>query len=247
VSDFRPEEVLIGAIAGALDGLRHVAVGASSPIPGAAALLARSRSNAKLRVSILGSEENNFFTDGGKELFDVAGQGRIDAFFLSGAQIDGQANVNLVAVGDYARPKARFPGSFGSGYLYFAVPRVILFRLEHTPRTLVEKVDFISAPGFSDDNVHRPGGPYKLITDRCLFHVDKERRCFRLESVHPGHTVEEIHEQTGFTFDLPNGEVPTTPIPDAASLEIIRGEVAEEIAEIYPAFAARVFRVGRAA
>jgi len=108
-------------------------------------------------------------------------------------------------------------------------------------------VDFISAPGFSDDNVHRPGGPYKLITDRCLFHVDKERRCFRLESVHPGHTVEEIHEQTGFTFDLPNGEVPTTPIPDAASLEIIRGEVAEEIAEIYPAFAARVFRVGRAA
>lgn len=247
MSDFRPEEVLIGAIANALDGLRHVAVGASSPIPGAAALLARSRSQGKLRVSILGSEDNNFFTDGGKELFDVAGQGRIDAFFLSGAQIDGQANVNLVAVGDYAKPKARFPGSFGSGYLYFAVPRVILFRLEHTPRTLVKKVDFISAPGFSDDNVHRPGGPYKLITDRCLFHVDKERRCFRLESVHPGHTVEEIHEQTGFDFDLPEGEVPTTPIPDAASLATIRGEVAREIAEIYPAFAERVFGVGKAA
>ncbi len=245
--DFRPEEVLIGAIATALDGLRHVAVGASSPIPGAAALLARSRSNGSLRVSILGSDENNFFTDGGKELFDVAGQGRIDAFFLSGAQIDGKANVNLVAVGDYRKPKARFPGSFGSGYLYFAVPRVILFRLEHTPRTLVEKVDFISAPGFSDDNVFRPGGPYKLITDRCLFHVDKPRRCFRLESVHPGHTVEEIHEQTGFKFDLPEGEVPTTPIPSAADLATIRGPVAEEIAEIYPAFAARVFGVGKAA
>ena len=239
--------MLIGAIANNLDCLRHVAVGASSPIPGAAALLARSRSNGTMRVSVLGSEDNNFFTDGGKEIFDVAGQGRMDAFFLSGAQIDGNANVNLVAVGDYAKPKARFPGSFGSGYLYFMVPRVILFRLEHTPRTLVEKVDFISAPGFSDDNVYRPGGPYKLITDRCLFDVDKERRCFRLESVHPGHTVEEIHAQTGFKFDLPDGEVPETPVPDAASLATIRGEVAEEISEIYPAFAARVFGVGKAA
>jgi glutaconate CoA-transferase, subunit B len=247
MSDVQWEEVLIGAIANNLDGLRHVAVGASSPIPGAAALLARTRSNGTMRVSVLGSEDNNFFSDGGKEIFDVAGQGRMDAFFLSGAQIDGSANVNLVAVGDYAKPKARFPGSFGSGYLYFTVPRVILFRLEHTPRTLVEKVDFISAPGFSDDNVHRPGGPYKLITDRCLFHVDKEHRCFRLESVHPGHTVEEIHEQTGFKFDLPDGEVPVTPVPDAKSLATIRGEVAEEISEIYPAFAARVFGVGKAA
>ena len=247
MSDVLLEEVLIGAIADSLDGLRHVAVGASSPIPGAAALLARSRSNGTMRVSVLGSEDNNFFSDGGKEIFDVAGQGRMDAFFLSGAQIDGNANVNLVAVGDYAKPKARFPGSFGSGYLYFVVPRVILFRLEHTPRTLVEKVDFISAPGFSDDNVYRPGGPYKLITDRCLFHVDKERRCFRLESVHPGHTVEEIHEQTGFKFDLPDGEVPVTPVPDSKSLATIRGEVAREISEIYPAFAARVFGVGKAA
>ena len=239
------EEILIESIAENLDGLRHVAVGASSPIPGAAALLARSRSNGKMRVSILGSEDNNFFSDGGKEIFDVAGQGRMDAFFLSGAQIDGKANVNLVSVGDYEQPKARFPGSFGSGYLYFVVPRVILFRLEHTPRTLVEKVDFISAPGFSDDNVYRPGGPYKLITDRCLFDVDKERKCFRLESVHPGHTVDEIYEQTGFKFDLPDVTVPETRTPSPETLEIIRGEVANEISEIYPEFAARVFGVNK--
>ena len=243
MKDVSLEEILIESIAENLDGLRHVAVGASSPIPGAAALLARSRSNGKMRVSILGSEDNNFFSDGGKEIFDVAGQGRMDAFFLSGAQIDGKANVNLVSVGDYEQPKARFPGSFGSGYLYFVVPRVILFRLEHTPRTLVKKVDFISAPGFSDDNVYRPGGPYKLITDRCLFDVDKERKCFRLESVHPGHTVDEIYEQTGFEFDLPDGTVPETRSPSSETLEVIRGEVANEISEIYPAFAARVFGI----
>ncbi len=241
--DILPEEVLIGAIASNLDGLRHVAVGASSPIPGAASLLARARSKGSMRISLLGSEKNNFFTDGAKEIFDVAGEGRMDAFCLSGAQIDGEANINLVSIGDYRKPKARFPGSFGSGYLYYLVPRVILFRLEHTPRTLVKKVDFISAPGFSDKNVYRPGGPFKLITDRCLFDVDKKRRCFRLQSIHPGHTLEEIYEQTGFSFDVPNGQLPDTPIPDADTLTILRGSVAEELSEIYPAFTARIFGV----
>ena len=246
MTDVVLEEILINSIAGMLDGVGHVAVGASSPIPGAAALLVRSRRPDQMRVSILGSERNNFFSDGGKEIFDVAGEGRMDAFFLSGAQIDGAANINLVAVGDYRRPRARFPGSFGSAYLYYLVPRVILFRLEHTPRTLVETVDFISAPGFSDDNVYRPGGPYKLITDRCVFAVDRTRRCFRLESVHPGHTVDEIHDQTGFAFDLPDHPVPVTPLPDSGTLAAIRGPVAVELAEIYPAFAARVFGVDAA-
>ena len=188
----------------------------------------------------------SFFTDGGKELFDCAGQGRIDAFFLSGAQIDGQANINLVSIGDPDRPKVRFPGSFGSGYLYFVVPQVILFRLEHTPRTLVERVDFISSPGASDANVYRPGGPRALITDRCLFDFDKERARFVLRSVHPGHTADEIAEQTGFTYDTPT-TVPETPSPDAETLALIRGPVAEQISEIYPAFADRVFSVSRAA
>ena len=69
---------------GALAGLGHVAVGAQSPIPGSAALLARARSGGALRVSMLGSEAHSPFTDGGRELFDCAAQGRIDAFFWSG-------------------------------------------------------------------------------------------------------------------------------------------------------------------
>ena len=167
----RPEEVLIEAIAGMLDGLGHVAVGASSPIPGAAAFLAQSRRSARTRISVLGSERN-FFNEGARELFDLAGQGRIDAFFLSGGQIDGTANVNLVAIGDYARPKVRFPGSFGSAYMYYVVPRVILFRWEHTPRTLVEAVDFISAPGVSPANVYRPGGPHAQSIFACLISTE---------------------------------------------------------------------------
>lgn len=242
----RPEEVLIEAIAGMLDGLGHVAVGASSPIPGAAAFLAQSRRPARTRISVLGSERN-FFNEGARELFDLAGQGRIDAFFLSGGQIDGTANVNLVAIGDYVRPKARFPGSFGSAYMYYVVPRVILFRWEHTRRTLVEAVDFISAPGVSPANVYRPGGPHALITNLCLFDFDRTRARFTLRSVHPGHSLEEVRDQTGFDFDLPADDVPTTPPPDAATLATIRGPVATRLAEVYPAFAARVFGTGAAA
>jgi glutaconate CoA-transferase subunit B len=246
MTEVLPEEILIASIAGMLGGLRHVAVGASSPVPGAAALLARARSGGTMRVSVLGSQDHNFFTDGGKELFDCAGQGRIDAFFLGGAQIDGQANINLVSIGDPDRPKARFPGSFGSAYMYYVVPRVILFRLEHTVRTLVEKVDFVSAPGVSEPNVHRPGGPHALITDRCLFAFDRAKARFRLESVHPGHSVAEIAENTGFAYDVP-ATVPLTPVPGAATLALIRGPVAGQIAEIYPTFAARVFGTVRAA
>ena len=163
---FRQEELLADVIAGLIGPARHVAVGAASPIPAAAALLARVRGDGRPYVSLLGSRRQTFFTDGGRELFDCAGQGRIDVFFLSGGQIDGQGNINLVGTGDYEKPQVRFPGSFGSAYLYYVIPKVILFRLEHTRRTLVEQVDFVSAPGTSADNVYRPGGPIALVTNR---------------------------------------------------------------------------------
>src|ERR1700737_415232 len=172
---FRQEELLADVIAGVTGRARHVAVGAASPIPAAAALLARERGNGRPYVSLLGSRRQSFFTDGGRELFDCAGQGRIDVFFLSGGQIDGEGNINLVGIGDYAPPTVRFPGSFGSSYLYYVVPKVILFRLEHSRRTLVEQVDFISAPGTSPSNVFRPGGPIALVTPRCLFAFDRTR------------------------------------------------------------------------
>ena len=243
---FREEELLASSIAGLIGDARHVAVGASSPIPAAAALLARERGNGRPYVSLLGSRHQNFFTDGGRELFDCAGQGRIDAFFLSGAQIDGEANINLVSIGGYAHPKARFPGSFGSAYLYYVVPKVILFRLEHTRRTLVEKVDFISAPGASADNVYRPGGPRALITNRCLFAFDARRRRFALTSVHPGHTVAEVIENTGFAFDH-DEDVRTTPAPSREDLRVLRTVVAPQLVEVYPQFAAKVFGVRQTA
>lgn len=238
----KPEELLIAVVARLLAGARHVAVGMASPIPGSAALLARALAGGALRVSILGSRRVKPWADAGVELFDCAAEGRIDAFFLGGGQIDGQANINLVGVGARERPKVRWPGSFGSAFLYFLVPKVILFREEHTRRVMVPKVDFVSAPGVSAANIHRPGGPQALVTPLCLFSFDKARCRFRLESVHQGHTVEEVRDNTGFDFD----EAPAlgvTPPPEPHVLDLIRTRVAAEIADAYPQFALRVFAV----
>ena len=250
--DCRPEETLAFTIAGLLQGLRHVAVGMASPLPGTGALLAAEQSAGRMTVTVLGSDRTSFWTNGGVELFDLAGVGGVDAFFLSGGQIDGSANVNLVGIGDYPEARVRWSGSFGSAYLYFVVPRVILFRWEHTRRTLVGKVEFISAPGTSEPGVYRPGGPVALLTNLCLFDFDRPRGRFRLRSVHPGHTLEEVRDHTGFDFDLPPATsastpppaapaAPSTPVPDAHTLSLIRGPVARRIAGVYPVFAREVF------
>jgi glutaconate CoA-transferase subunit B len=242
--NFRDEELLADVIARLIGDVRHVAVGNASPIPATAALLVRERGKRRPYVSLLQSRKHNFFTDGARELFDCAGQGRIDAFFLSGGQIDGQGNVNLVSTGDYAHPKVRFPGSFGSAYLYYVVPKVILFRTEHSRRTLVSRVDFISAPGTSQANVYRSGGPIALVTNRCLFSFANGR--FVLTSVHPGHTIDEVVENTGFDFEKP-ATVPQTPAPSSETLALMREIVAPQLAEVYPQFAMQVFGIGPAA
>ena len=217
------EELFAGVIARLLAGARHVAVGAASPIPAAGVLL-HKQANPSLRVSMLHKRNGNPFTEGSRELFDLAGQGRIDVFFLGGAQIDGAANINLVQADG-----RRFPGSFGSAYLYPVVPRVILFREEHSRRTLVPKVEFVSATG----------NPQALLTGKALFGWQKDRRRFRLESVHPGFTAEEIVKETGFEFD--SGPPKTTEQPTKQELSLLRGPVAKAIQADYPDFASKVW------
>jgi glutaconate CoA-transferase, subunit B len=232
-------ELLITAIADLLDGVRHVAVGASSPIPAAGAMLLRARNEASgktpVRISILGSAQHNFFTNGAIEIFDCAAQGRIDAFFLGGGQIDGSGNINLVGTGGYPRSQVRWPGSFGSAYLYHLVPRVILFREEHSPRVLVPKVDFVSAAATTPE-VPRRGGPYALLTNMALFDFDRAQARFKLRSVHPPFSAADVSDNTGFDYDT-TGMVPETPAPDTATLDLLRGQILDELAETYPAFA----------
>jgi glutaconate CoA-transferase subunit B len=227
------EELLACVIARLIGEAGHVAVGAASPIPAAGALLLKHK-RPGLRLSFLHKRKGNPFTEGSRELFDLAGQGRIDVFFLGGAQIDGEANINLVRAGE-----SRFPGSFGSAYLYFTAKRVILFREEHSTRVLVKKVDFISAPGWSPPEVQRGGGPVALLTGKALFRWQDEKRRFLLQSVHNG---EDVRGETGFDYDSP-AMVPRTALPAPEELALLRGPVAKEMAANYPEFARRVWRL----
>jgi len=228
------EELLACVIARLIGDARHLAIGAASPIPATGAYLLK-QTHPSLRISLLAKRRGNPFTEGSRELFDLAGQGRIDVFFLGGAQIDGEANINLVE----AEGK-RFPGSFGSAYMYFSAGKTILFREEHSPRVLVKKVDFISAPGWSPPEVQRRGGPAALLTGMALFRWQKDKKRFLLESVHPGSSAEDVRANTGFEYDAPS-KVPATLGPTEVELRLLRGPVAKVIAENYPDFARRVW------
>ena len=244
-SDIKREELLISQLSDLLANDKHVAVGAASPIPGAAALLAKEEAkliNKRLRVTILHSNKYNNFTDGARELFDCAAQGRIDTFFLGGVQIDGQANINLVGTGSYPKIEKRFPGSFGSALMYFVVPQIILFREEHSPRTLVDQVDFVSAPGVSDENIYRPGGPKYLLTNRALFKFNKDLKKFSLLKLNQNQTIEDIKELTGFKFDI-SKNISDISDPDTFRLKILRDKIAPMVSEFYPEFTNRIWGI----
>lgn len=232
-----PDELVIGLIARLLENAGTVAVGSSSPVPAAASLLAQAVSGGKTRALIFRNNISDPFPESGSELYDRIGQGRIDVCFLSGGQIDGQANLNMVGVGDYPRTKVRFPGSHGTPFIYLMVPRVILYRDEHSRRVLVPKVDFISAPGMTPPGVYRRGGPTDLITSMAHFTFDRQQGHFTLASVHPGHTADEVVENTGFDFIRP-ADIPRTVAPPTDWLALLRGPVRDRVAETYPQFAA---------
>ena len=240
----RTEERLAAAIARlirdpAAPAPRHVAVGAASPIPAAACWLA-AWSGPPLRLSFLHRREGNPFTEGTRELFDLAGQGRIDLFFLGGGEIDGEANINLIGTGEWPGRRARFPGSFGSAFMYTMVPRTILFREEHSPRRLVARVAHVSAPGTSPSGVFRRGTAAALVTGRCVFRFDAGRARFALASRLPGETAASIAAATGFSYDTPD-DVPLTAEPTPAELHLLRGPVRARMVDTYPAFCAKVW------
>ena len=238
---YSTQELLINTIATLIDPANTIAVGVLSPIPGSAALLSSQLSKErKKKVYILGSNNPKFRTSHGVEIFDLAGQGRIDTFFLSGGQIDGTANINLTGIGPYPKQNNRWSGAFGSAYLYFLIPQVILFREKHQRDVLVESVDFISAPGSSPKNTFRTGGPSHLVTNLCVFDFNREEEQFYLRSVYPKHTLEEVLDNTGFNFKY-SSTPSTTAIPSEYQLQILREEVSKDIGEIYPSFAAKIW------
>lgn len=242
------EELMAAAIARLIldpdtPPVRHIAVGAATPIPAAACWLAKFLGH-DVRLSLLHRQTGKPLTAGTRELFDLAGQGRIDLFFLGGGQIDGQANINLIGTGEWPGTKVRFPGSFGSAFMYLMVPRTILFREEHSRRVLVPRVDIISAPGILPPCVFRRGHAQALVTGRCVFSFDPADGRFTLRSIHPDETLASIAQNTGFSYETDSAVTATQP-PSPGELDLLSGPVCQAMRETYPAFCQRVWGTSR--
>ena len=126
------------------------------------------------------------------DLFDMSARGALDTAFLGGVQIDGCGRINMSVIGDFHHPTVRLPGGAGSALVLATAKRTILWRTQHTPRSLVERLDFVTAAG----NVDR------LVTPLCVFRM--ESGGFTLENMFPGVTPEQVRAATGFEFRLPD-------------------------------------------
>ena len=232
---YSPEELMAVILSREVRDLETTGVGMASPIPAAGCILAEKLHAPHANIIILGSEEYYPFPAGSSEQHFLAQRGEMDLFFLSGLQIDRHGNINLHVIGDYESPKLRLPGAYGSAMLYYMAHRVVLFRTEHTRRTFVERVDFITAAGTTSERVHREGGPTRVVTPKASLAWDQKAGEWVLESVHPGATVEEVQGNTGFPLAMPS-PVKMTPPPTEQELFVLRTAVREKLMRIYPEF-----------
>ena len=210
----------------------NVGVGENSPVPTAGVLLARRLHAPGVRLRLRSANSPVPGTVpyiGSKEFFDFAQRGKLDLFFLSGVQIDHHGNLNLHVLGAYGAPSRRFPGSFGSAVLYPIVKRVILFRMEHSPRVFVERVDFVTAAGRPD----------RVITPMAVLIPNPASGELELATYHPGQSVDSVRAATGFKLAV-RADVRQTPPPTAEELSELRGPVRSELATVYPAYAAAI-------
>lgn len=201
------------------------ACGALSQIPAAGLLLAQALHAPNAELIILNSVFNPFKTS--RQFHFLAQRGELGLFFVSGVQIDRHGNYNLHQLGaDIDKPQARFPGGYGGGLIYYCAQRTVVFRTEHTRRSLVEKVDYISAAGGSPPDVIRLGNPSKVVTPKANFRFEKNVTgdgVLRLDTIHAPWTLDDIQANTGFDLAAsgPVDDRPT-PAPTADELQTLR-------------------------
>lgn len=153
--------------------------------------------------------------------------GRVDVGFLSGSQVDKYGNINTTVIGDYDNPTARLPGSGGANPIGALARKTLIITL-HDERRLVEKVDFITTPGYLDGAGARekwgmaPGtGPAVIITNKAVLRFDATTKEAYLASYHPDCTVEEILAKTPWDLKVAADVHPTLP-PTDEELRVLR-------------------------
>ncbi len=152
--------------------------------------------------------------------------GRIDVGFLGAAQIDRYANINTTVIGPYDEPKVRLPGAGGAPEIAASAKEVIIM-LRHKPRAFVEKLGFVTSVGHGSGGDSREklgyvgAGPTAVITDLGVLRPDPASKELTLVALHPGVTVEQAKEATGWELGIAD-ELYTSDPPDETELEILR-------------------------
>ncbi|HEX6387429.1 MAG TPA: CoA-transferase [Anaerolineae bacterium] len=160
---------------------------------------------------------------------DVMGllqQGIVDVSFIGGAQVDRFGNLNTTYVGDLNGRFTRLPGSGGACDLASLAKRHIII-MKHERRRFVEKVDYITSPGYGGGGDWRQrvglprGGPSAVITTMGILRFEPQSKEMLLASVHPGVTPDDVLANTGWPLKVA-GDLQTTPAPTADELAIIQ-------------------------
>jgi glutaconate CoA-transferase subunit B len=154
-------------------------------------------------------------------------QGGVDLGFIGGAEVDRFGNLNTSYVGDPKQPAVKLPGSGGGADIAILSRRWVTL-MSHEKRRLVDRVSFVTSPGYGDGspgwrkrNGLLGGGPVAVITTLGVLRFPEGGGEAFLESVHPGHTVEEVRENTAWDLHVADG-VSETSAPTESELTAIR-------------------------
>jgi glutaconate CoA-transferase, subunit B len=164
------------------------------------------------------------------DIMQTCQRGMVDYTFLGGAQIDAYGNLNSTIIGDYQKPKVRFPGSGGANDLASLCWRIFVVTV-HDRRRFVEKLDFVTTPGYLSGPGAREAaglppntGPYRVITDLAVMGYHEQTRRMEVLSLHPGVARDQVLAATGFALTFNEPSTVTEP-PTAEELRILRDEV----------------------
>lgn len=162
------------------------------------------------------------------DVMAAAQAGYIDYGFLGAAAIDAYGNLNTTVIGDWEKPKVRLPGSGGANDLGSFCWRTLYIMRNQSRRTFVNKLDFITTPGWLDGpgGRERAGlaagcGPYRVITQLGVYGFDDETKRLTLLSLHPGVTVADVQANSEFEILIPD-QVPFTEPPTAEEQRILQ-------------------------
>jgi acyl CoA:acetate/3-ketoacid CoA transferase beta subunit len=247
MTDYEIHELMTCRVAAEVDEQGVTVMGSFTPLAYASYMLAKlthapraylvgfdAVGMAPIQLSFTGAEASAYKGAAGRwgmltevNGIHLAGHGGVEA--VSSAQFDGDGAINLSAIGPFEAPKVRLPGGAGAAEVIKMYRKMIAYFGDHNPRTLVEKVPFVTGTRWKVGDRARTEaglqpGPIVVVTNLAVLVKDEDDRPFRIESVHPGVEPATVVKKTGFELEVP-ADVPETAVPTAEQVELLRTRI----------------------